>query len=47
MFWKKLILINASFFVVILQLLSIFLKNKEDAEAMVNKLIWFFSFLIF
>lgn len=37
MFWKKLIFINASFFIVILQLLSIYLKEIEQAEARVYK----------
>ena len=37
MFWKKLIFINASFFGVILKLLSIYLKEIEQGEARVNK----------
>lgn len=36
MFWKKLILINASFLVIILQLISLYLKTFENTEAKVN-----------
>ena len=36
MFWKKLIIFNASLMIIALQLLSLYLKGKEKAEEQVN-----------
>ncbi len=43
MFWKKLIFLNSALFVISLQILSLYLKNKEYTEERVIKLISYFK----